>query len=350
MVSICGASAVDVRWQCVSITEEIEPHSGHVGKAYRDTLRIMRVVSLVPSATEMLAAIGGADLLVGRSHDSTWPPEVLRAPVVTTTVIDTNAAPRDIDRRVARSMETSGTLHVLDAPLLAELQPDVVLAQRTCGVCAIDPDHLEDTLRDCSISASVVETDPDTLEDVLDDIVRIGDACGRADAARGEVARLRERWWSARDLVNPYLDGPSVAVIEWVDPLYLAGHWTPTLIEEAGGRCVAVAPGQPSVQVSPDTLIAAAPSHLVIAPCGIGLDAMAMHVEALRAQHWWGELPAVRAARVALHDGMRTWSRPGPGLVPAFEWLAAWINDRPEAMPADFPGRVLHPVDPAADR
>jgi iron complex transport system substrate-binding protein len=295
----------------------------------------MRVVSLVPSATELLCAMGAADLLVGRSHECDSPDSIHDIPVLTkprTTATDAAA----IDAEVAGAMETHGSLYVLDADALKALAPDVVLLQDTCSVCSIDVASVETVLSQLPTTPAVLTLNPHSIEDIFDDLIRIGDAVGRPEAAQRTLIDMRAVWWDTQDVVNPYVDGPRTVVLEWADPLYVAGHWTPQLITAAGGCQNLVAPGAPSRIVDPEELLAEQVDRLIIAPCGVPLKEAHAQLELLQQTRWWPLLPAVAEGGVALVDGTSSFSRPGPRLLQTHRWLTGWLQDRPELVPADF--------------
>jgi ABC-type Fe3+-hydroxamate transport system substrate-binding protein len=299
-----------------------------------------RVVSLLPSATETLCVVGGGPLLVGRSHECDHTAEVRDVPVLTgqRTTATTSA---DIDRQVreALSADDAASLYTLDVERLRALRPDVILTQELCDVCSIDLETVRGAAAEMHPRPEIVSLDPKRMEDVFDDVLRVGEAVGRAAAARDALVALRERYWSAVDYVNPYDSGPVVAFLEWMDPLFVAGHWTPQLVEKAGGRHPLNAAGATSVRVEPDVLVDAAPERLVVCPCGLDLAAIERELPVLADASWWASLPAVRDGRVALVDGSRMFNRPGPRLVDAFRWLVGWINDRPELIDPAFPWR-----------
>jgi len=295
----------------------------------------MRVVSLVPSATELLFAAGAGDLLVGRSHDCNWPVEAQQVPVLTCPRT-TSSSPGDIDADVREAMQEHGSLYHLDTDLLQSLQPDLVLTQDTCSVCSIDRPSIDAALATLPAPPDVLSLNPHTFEDMLDDLLRIGEAVGRADIARRVMVELRAVWWDTQDVVNPYLDGPATVVLEWTDPLWVAGHWTPSLIRAAGGHQDLVAPGAPSRIVEPEDLLALQVERLVIAPCGVDLDAAATHVEVLQRTNWWSLLPAVINGTVVVVDGTASFSRPGPRLAQCLQWLTGWLQERPALIPPDF--------------
>jgi iron complex transport system substrate-binding protein len=325
----------------------------------------MRVVSLLPSATEIIARVGGTDLLVGRSHECDWPEGLGDLPVLTAqrTAFDASSetASADIDERVRASMEAREPLYTLDTGLLAELEPDVIVTQDLCDVCSIDLGTVRGAAAEMARKGrdvDVVTLAPETFEGVLDDHLTVGRAIGMEAEASRAVVELRGRWLGAESYVNPYTEKPSVGFLEWTDPLFIAGHWSAQMIERAGGRHplneTVPKPGSgaaaglqaaervagKSIAVPGDVFAASLPEFLVICPCGLGLDDAVREAERLRDRaEWWGGLPAVRRGRVAVVDGSAMFNRPGPRLVDAFSWLVGWINDRPHLIPDGFPWR-----------
>lgn len=301
----------------------------------------MRVVSLLPSATEMLCAIGGESLLVGRSHECDHPTSITHLPVLTgqRTAAATSAA---IDQQVRDALgdEHNASLYTLDTEQLTAIKPDVILTQDLCDVCSIDLNTVRGAATHMNPQPVIVSTNPAMMDDVFDDMLRIGDAVGLSAEARDAMVELRERYWVAREYVNAYVPGPEVAVLEWMDPLFIAGHWTPQLVEHAGGVHSLNPAGAKSRQISPEELLEASPERLVICPCGFDLEAIERELPELQSQRWWKLLPAVQDGNVVMVDGNQMFARPGPRLVDALQWLVAWINDRPDAGPANFPVRI----------
>jgi iron complex transport system substrate-binding protein len=326
----------------------------------------MRVVSLLPSATEVLCQIGGQGLLVGRSHECDYPAGEqgvtrlpVRAPVSTGGAGGSGEAidPAAIDRQVRDQLSSGASLYTLDEALLADLRPDLILTQDLCEVCSIDLKAVRAVADRLPSRPRILSLNPHTVEDVLDDHLRVGEATGLVRQAEAAVVALRERLFRAQEFVSPFAPGPSVAFLEWTDPLFVGGHWTVQLIERAGahhplnpttpapGTGEAIGPQQAerragkSVRVPPEVLVATRPDRIVICPCGVGLPGVRSMAAALAREPWWDALPAVRpgAGRVALVDGNQMFNRPGPRLAEAFEWLVGWIQHRPELIPPGFP-------------
>jgi ABC-type Fe3+-hydroxamate transport system substrate-binding protein len=304
----------------------------------------MRVVSLLPSATELLCRIGGAHMLVGRSHECDFPPEISDRPVLTSQITHAETS-GEIDRQVREALKDGGGaagLYRLDEARLRALQPDVILTQDLCEVCSIDLRTVERVAAGMHPAPRIVNLNPSSLMEVLDDLLRVGEAVGLENGAQRAMVELREAYWSAVDFVNPYVPGPEVLFLEWCDPPFGGGHWTPELVQAAGGRHSLGTAGARSRQLRPEEILEAAPERVVICPCGYGLERAWGELEVLRRTRWWPLLPAVmerRAGSIVVVDGNQMFNRPGPRLVDAFRWLVGWLNDRPDLMPHGFPAR-----------
>ncbi|RMH26801.1 MAG: cobalamin-binding protein [Planctomycetota bacterium] len=314
----------------------------------------MRVVSLLPSATETLDLVGGSGMLVGRSHECDHPASILDRPVLTAPAT-APGPPARIDAEVRLAVEQGRSLYRLDADRLADLRPDVILTQDLCSVCSIDLGAVRSAAARLDPTPKIVSLNPTTIEGVFDDVLTVGAAVGLESSAETAVVHLRERFYRTAECVPAFDEGPSVAFLEWTDPLFVGGHWTPQLVERAGGRHplnptepiaglgsgLAAQQDQrtagPSRRITPDELIESRPEAVVVCPCGVGLDQGRIAASTLAGEPWWPDLPAVRAGRVALVDGNQMFNRPGPRLVEAFGWLTGWLNDRPGLIPPGFP-------------
>ncbi len=327
----------------------------------------MRIVSLLPSATEILALIGAADRLVGRSHECDHPGGLGHLPALTASragsapghALVGDMAPSAIDERVRTLNDAGQPLYTLDEARLASLEPDLIITQDVCAVCSIDHATVLSAAERMPGTPRVLSLNPETVEGVLDDILAVGSAIGMEREAMHAVVGLRERADRALEHVNPYTEGPVVGFMEWTDPIYVAGHWSVQLIERAGGRHplnetvarpgsgAAVGPQQAervagkSIAVSSNVFAAVKPDHLVIAPCGLTLAQSIAETDRLLEQAWFRELPAVRAGRVAIVDGNQMFNRPGPRLYDALEFLVGRLNDRPSLIPEGFPWEQL---------
>jgi len=333
-----------------------------------------RIVSLLPSATEILCLVGGSDLLVGRSHECDYPQGLANLPVLTAARTTYTGGPgsvgaaADIDRQVREVLASSPSqgsvieappsLYSLDTEMLESLRPDIILTQNLCEVCSIALPEVQAAARrigeKTGTEPTVISLDPHTLEQVYDDCLVIGAAVGNEDEAVRTVAGLRERFYAAAEIVPSFAYAPIVGFLEWTDPLFIAGHWTVQLIERAGGRhplneTVAkegsgAAAGAmhservagKSISVPHEIFAATKPEALVIAPCGLNLEQTRHATTEIARQDWFRSLPAVLNGKVALVDGNQYFNRPGPRLVDAFEWMVAWLHGRGDRIPAGF--------------
>ena len=281
----------------------------------------MRIVSLLPSATEIVYALGLGDELVGVTFECDEPASARLDKTVIVGGRDTSGmSPSAIDAYVRSQLARGEDLYTLDAGALAALEPDLILTQDLCRVCALPAGQVEEALCYLGCAAEVVSLDPRSLDDVLATILTIGERTGAQHQAEPLVAAFRRRLAAVAELVAGRLR-PAVAVIEWVDPPFTAGHWIPDLVTAAGGRPVAARPGQPSVQSSWDQIAAERPDVVVVAPCGFHLDGAIAQGE-LAARN----LPGVPVWAI---DADALVVRPGPRLVDGVEALAAILH--PEA-------------------
>ena len=292
----------------------------------------MRVASLLPSATEMVHFAGAGDALVGVTHECDYPPGAERLPRLTSSEIEShNMTSAEIDAAVKGRMTDAGSIYALDARLLEELAPDLILTQGLCDVCAVSTNLVEKAAAGLKKAPEILSLNPASLRDVLDDVVRVGEALGRGQETRDKVAALEERLTDVRETVAG-LPRPRVGCIEWLDPPFSAGHWVPEMVGIAGGEELLARPGEPSARLTWDEVFEAAPEVLVLMPCGF--DARRAAEEARRVLPGlpgWDELPAVRQGRVWAVDANSYFSRPAPRLVEGVEILAHLLH--PQAFP-----------------
>jgi iron complex transport system substrate-binding protein len=279
----------------------------------------MRIVSLLPSATEMLFALGAGDDVVGVTFECDTPAEARERTIVSTSALPEGLAPAEIDAAVTARLAAGEDLYHLDAGALAALDADLVVTQDLCAVCAVDVSVVDDALAFLGCRADVLTLDPQNLDDVLTSIATLGAACGRPAEAADLTAGLRERLDAVRRSVASRAPVP-VMVLEWTDPPFTPGHWVPDMVAAAGGRSVLGAAGTRSERTTWEAVAAAAPEILVAAPCGFGLDdAARLAGEACAA----GALPDVPLWAV---DANASFARPGPRLVDGVEALAAILH------------------------
>ena len=291
----------------------------------------MRVVSLLPSATELLAFVGAADTLVGVSHECDYPAGVEKFPKLTRPPIDHHSmTSAEIDAAIGKHLSETGSLYALDAELLEELQPDLILTQGLCDVCAVSLSAVQEAATGLSTKPRVLSLNPTTLDEVLGLAIEVGDAVGRGGEARKNVAVLRERLARVEEAVSG-LPRPRVGAVEWLDPPFSAGHWVPEMVRLAGGEEIFAEEGEPSARLSWEDVFAAAPEVLVLMPCGFDTDRALREARALPGLEGWGGVPAARSGRVWAVDANSYFSRPAPRLVQGVEILARILH--PEAFP-----------------
>ena len=283
----------------------------------------MRIVSLLPSATEIIVRLGLADALVGRSNECTYPPEVLDRPVVTAARIDPRELESiEIDRQVRAAIADGRSLYAVDAALINELRPDVIVTQDLCAVCAVSSGELGSA---CPVGAEVISLDPSTLDEVAASIETLAARLGVPKRWRAVAGEMRIAIDEVRRSIEAALRAgarrPRVFVAEWIDPPFVPGHWLPEMIEAAGGEAVLAEPGRPSHPTTWDAVSAADPELLVIAACGFDAEEAAQ-----RSAHL--DLDRIAPnARIVVVDGDAFYSRPGPRLADGVRQL----------------GRLLHP-------
>jgi iron complex transport system substrate-binding protein len=280
----------------------------------------MRIVSLLPAATEMVSELGAIDRLVGVTHECDHPEAVRLLPRLTTTSIDASTDAASVDAQVRATAAAGAPLFALDAVALRATRPDVILTQALCDVCAVSESDVRAIAAQCDPAPALVTLSATTLDGVLEDITRVGAAIGRDGAAAAwcetATARMRRVHETLKAARAPR---PRVAVIEWGDPLYAAGHWTPEMIRRAGGIDVLGTPGAHSVPVTLDAIRAADPELILVAPCGYDLSRAITEAHRLRDLPEWAW---ARDRRWVALDANALLSRPGPRLIDGIEAIA----------------------------
>jgi iron complex transport system substrate-binding protein len=280
----------------------------------------MRIVSLLPSTTEILFAIGAGPEVVGVTFECDFPPEARDRRIVSTSALPEDLTPAEIDEYVAAALARGEDLYHLSADALADLDADLVVTQDLCAVCAVDVSVVDDALAHLGCSAEVLTIDPHTLEEVFDSILVLGRSTGHAAAASELVASLRSRLEAVRRRVAG-LPRPRVMLLEWTDPPYAPGHWVPEMITAAGGEPLLGKPGAKSERVLWESVHEASPEMIVVAPCGYDLAGASALADTLIES---GELPA--GVPVHAVDANASWARPGTRLVDGVEDLAAILH------------------------
>lgn len=291
----------------------------------------MRVVSLLPSATEIVFAIGMGDSLVGVTHECDYPPAALALPKVTRSHIPPGIPSAEIHAAVSSTLGTTGSLYELDLARLEELRPDLILTQRLCDVCAVSFDRVHEAVASLSSSPTVMNLEPHSIDDILENIRAVGKALGADASAECMVGSLQRRIEAANQRTAKLAARPRVVCLEWVDPPYCGGHWMKELVGLAGGQDDLAVLHRPSCRVDWKRVVNFAPDVIVLTCCGFGLERVRQEGEVLAGYEGFHDLPAVTSGRIFATDGSSYFSRPGPRIVDSLEILAHLVH--PELFP-----------------
>jgi iron complex transport system substrate-binding protein len=285
-----------------------------------------RIVSLLPSSTEILCALGLREHLVGVSHECDYPAAVIGLPTLTEPKLDPHDLGGEIDARVRRIVQEGLSVYRIKTDILRSLQPDLIVTQDQCDVCAVSLPEVEDAVR-CFLTPDVrvVSLKPQRLGDIWEDIRQVARATGREDAAEEVVRGLKRRLWKLEQQTR-HRPRPRVACIEWTEPLIVAGNWVPELLTIAGGAYDLTGAGEHSPVMTWDALAAYQPDVLILMPCGFPIAQTQREMSALRAVPQWNALPAVKTHQVFIIDGNAYLNRPGPRIVESAEILAEILH------------------------
>jgi iron complex transport system substrate-binding protein len=306
----------------------------------------MRIVSLLPSATEILFALGLGEQVVGVSHECDYPPAARTKPVVIHSRIHKDTTPLEIDRLVRQFTARGESIYSVDAEALRRLAPDLIVTQNLCSVCAASPEDLAAVLATFDYRPEVLSLDPFDLGDVWRDILWVGDETMRGHEAEHLLEFIGARLAAVESEIAQTVCRPRVAFLEWLQPIYVGGHWIPEMIELAGGRDIFGKLRTPSFSLPLEDVITAQPEVLVIAPCGYNADQARAEYRSVTFPREWHEMPAVRNNQIYYVDANAYFSRPGPRLITGLEILAKLfhpgITVSPEAE------QSIHPLHIAA--
>jgi iron complex transport system substrate-binding protein len=286
-----------------------------------------RIISLLPSATEIVAALGFADRLVGRSHECDFPHAVEKLPICSSSKVSARQNSYEIDERVKEIVAEGLSVYRVDADILRELRPDLILTQTQCAVCAVTPRDLEQAI--CTWVGApprLISLEPNDLGDVWNDIRRVGDALEVPPRAEELIDSLTKRLTAIREKAQAARTRPTVAAIEWLAPLMAGGNWMPELIGIAGGRSLFAQPGQHSLWLDWASLIDVDPEVILLVPCGFKIAQTIADLKFLTENPAWRNLRAVEEHHVYLIDGHHFFNRPGPRLVESAEIVAEILH------------------------
>ena len=291
--------------------------------------RQIRIVTTLPSATEIVALLGLEQNLVGITHECDYPPSITKKPVVMRSVFDTTKMNnREIDDSVLSTLTKGNPLYEIDEQLLKSLKPDLIITQELCEVCATPFRDVYRAIGTLEPKPTVLSLRPHVIADVLEDVMRIGHATGEVERAERVVSELQKRIDKVRKSCED-LDKREVVCFEWMDPLYCSGHWMPELVAYAGGKEVLGKLGEPSTIVSWENVVRADPDAIFFTVCGYSIERTLQEIESLTERQGWGNLKAVSEGRVYVLDGGSYYSRSGPRLVDGLEIMACLLH--PEA-------------------
>lgn len=284
---------------------------------------------MLPAATEIAAALGLMDDVVGVSHECDFPEEANARPRVThCPVHDARLTSREVDEWVRRALRNNGTIYTIDEQLLRKLRPDVILTQKLCDVCAVGYGTVARLAATLPGPPELVNLEPSSLYDIFDDIRRVAKACGMTKRAEKLVAELSGRVEAVRERTAKIPDRPRCFLMEWVDPVFCSGHWGPELVEIASGHDPLGRKHQPSVEIKWEAVLEAQPEIIVLAICGYDVDRARRDYELLRKFPGFDSLPAAQNGRIYVVDAKAYFSRPGPRVVDSLEILAGILHPK----------------------
>jgi iron complex transport system substrate-binding protein len=286
-----------------------------------------RIVSLIASSTEIVSALGFEEQLVGRSHECDYPPSVRRLPVCTEPKFDPEGSSLEIDERVKAILRDALSVYRVRADLLEELRPDVIVTQSQCEVCAVSLKDVEAVVCELvSSRPSIVSLEPNALEDVWSDIGRVAEALDATDAGIDLVRELKGRMEAVSTKARSASERPTVACVEWIEPLMAAGNWMPELVEMAGGINLFGEAGKHAPWMTWEELVAKDPDVILVMPCGFDVERTLRETALLTSKPEWSDLRAAKTGRVVVADGNQYFNRPGPRLAESLEILAEILH------------------------
>lgn len=295
----------------------------------------MRICSLLPSATEILYALGLGDSVVGVTHECDFPADAVTKPALIRPRVDPKAAAAEIDRQVIELVARGESIYAVDAELLGSLGPDLIITQDLCHVCAASPDDLATALTRLPKKPRVLALTPHSLRDVWEDVRKIGDATQRRREAQALSITLEQKVAAIEARAAQAKKRPRVLCVEWLDPYYVGGHWVPEMVAKAGGQDVLGRASEPSYRVTAEEIEATGAEIIVVMPCGFGVERASSEYQAARLPDGWADLPAVHWGQVFAIDANSYSARPGPRLADGVALLAHLFH--PELFPARPP-------------
>ena len=285
-----------------------------------------RVLSLLSSTTEIIYALGCGDRLVGRSHECDYPEEVSELPICTIPKFNVDGTSREVDDEVKSLVQSALSIYYINEKLLKELKPDIIFTQSQCEVCAVSVSDVENALKNITgLSSRVISVEPNSVEDIFNDILTIAENLNVRKKGKELVELIKAKIDSTEKIVYQK-SSPSVAAIEWIDPLMAAGNWVPQLIRVAGGKNLFGEAGKHSPWMKYNDLVEQDPEIIIVMPCGYDIKKSLIEIKTLESKKGWGSLKAVRNRNVYITDGNQFFNRPGPRIIESLEILLEIIH------------------------
>ena len=285
-----------------------------------------RVLSLLSSTTEIIYALGCGDRLVGRSHECDFPEEVSELPICTIPKFNVDGTSREVDDEVKSLVQSALSIYYINEKLLKELKPDIIFTQSQCEVCAVSVSDVENALKNITgLSSRVISVEPNSIEDIFNDILTIAEILNVRNKGKELVELIKAKIDSTEKIVYQK-SSPSVATIEWIDPLMAAGNWLPQLIRVAGGKNLFGEAGKHSPWMKYNDLVEQDPEIIIVMPCGYDIKKSLIEIKTLESKKGWGSLKAVRNRNVYITDGNQFFNRPGPRIIESLEILLEIIH------------------------
>ena len=285
-----------------------------------------RVLSLLSSTTEIIYALGCGDRLVGRSHECDYPEEVSELPICTIPKFNVEGTSREVDDEVKSLVQSALSIYYINEKLLKELKPDIIFTQSQCEVCAVCVSDVENALKNITgLSSRVISVEPNSVEDIVNDILTIAEILNVRKKGKELVESIKAKIDNTEKIVYQK-SSPSVAAIEWIDPLMAAGNWVPQLIRVAGGKNLFGQAGKHSPWMKYNDLVEQDPEIIIVMPCGYDIKKSLIEIKTLESKKGWGSLKAVRNRNVYITDGNQFFNRPGPRIIESLEILLEIIH------------------------
>ena len=285
-----------------------------------------RVLSLLSSTTEIIYALGCGDRLVGRSHECDYPEQVSELPICTFPKFNVDGTSREVDDEVKSLVQSALSIYYINEKLLKELKPDIIFTQSQCEVCAVSVGEVENALKNITgLSSRVISVEPNSMEDIFNDILTIAETLNVRKKGRELINLIKAKIDNIEKIIHQK-SSPSIAAIEWIDPLMAAGNWVPQLIRVAGGKNLFGEAGKHSPWMKYNDLVDKDPEIIIIMPCGYDIKKSLIEIKTLESKKGWGSLKAVRNRNVYITDGNQFFNRPGPRIIESLEILLEIIH------------------------